>query len=334
MGFFAEFSAWLDRLLSTYIYTSTHALAAYLEPAVVTCGVIYVMVWGALQLMGKIEQPLMEGLKRIAVLALIFGLGIQLWFYNDVIVDLFYTAPGQLAGALVGAYDSVGVVDRIIYSGDDTATLLLAKGGILHGLSYTIAGWVVYIIVGITAVYTMFLLALSKVALSLLLAMGPLFIALLFFDATKRFMESWLAQVINYGFVAVLTVLCAGLMLQLLQSAADEAVTAGGGIEIAQAVRVCMAAGLTWLVMRQVMPMAAGLASGIALSSFSTVSGLLGRGARVLGSFARGATDRETSRWDSMSRKSGYYVRRGIVGLAKAPAALARKMRRNTVRAT
>jgi hypothetical protein len=44
------------------------------------------------------------------------------------------------------------------------------------------------------------------------------------------------------------------------------AVSTGGAIQIANGVRVCMAAGLTFLVMRQVMPMAAGLASGLALS--------------------------------------------------------------------
>jgi len=58
-------------------------------------------------------------------------------------------------------------------------------------------------------------------------------------------------------------------MLRVVTVAAQQAVSQGGTIEIATAARVCMAAGLTFLVMRQVMPMAAGLASGLALSSFA-----------------------------------------------------------------
>jgi type IV secretion system protein VirB6 len=329
MGFFAEFSAWLDRVLARYISDNTHNIAAALEPAVVTLGVLYVMVWGALHMLGQIEQPLLAGLKRIALIALVFGVGLNLWLYNDVIVDAFYNGPAQLSAAIVGAYDSVTVVDRIILSGDDTGALLLSKGGIIHGFSYVLAGFVVYFIVGFVAVYTMFLLALSKVALSILLALGPLFIALLFFEATKRFVEAWFAQLANYAFVAILTVLAAALMLSVLQQAADQAVAAGGGIQLAQAVRVCLAGGLTLLIMRQVPPMAAGLASGIALSSFGAVSGLLRGGAGALGQFTRGALmDRETSRWDSLSRKSGHYVRRGVVALAK------RARRGNSVRAT
>ena len=48
MGFFAEFNAWLTALLASYIGTNTARVAAAIEPAVLTLGVIYVMVWGYL----------------------------------------------------------------------------------------------------------------------------------------------------------------------------------------------------------------------------------------------------------------------------------------------
>jgi type IV secretion system protein VirB6 len=318
MGFFAEFSAWLSALLNNYIATNTVRIAETLEPAVVTLGVLYVMLWGFLHLTGQIEQPMLEGFKRIAALALLFGVGLQLWLYNSVIVDTFYNAPTQLAAAVIGAYDPVGIVDQIIFSGGDIASLLLQKAGVLNGnISYYIAAVAVDLFVGVTAVYTMFLLSLSRIALSILLALGPLFIAFLFFESTKRFVEAWLAQLANYAFVAILTVLVAGLMLTLLSTAAQQAANTGGNISFALAVRVCMAAGLTFLMMRQVPPMAAGLASGIALSSFgvvsSVVSGALARSSRALGQFSRGAlVDRDTSRWDSLSRKAGYAVQRGV----------------------
>jgi type IV secretion system protein VirB6 len=259
----------------------------------------------------------------------------DLWLYNDVIVDTFYRSPGALGAGIVGAFDSVGIIDNIIFTGGDAASLLIQKGGVFQGdFSYYIAGFAVYLIVGLTAIYAIFLLALSKIALSILLALGPLFLALLFFDTTKRFFESWLAQMANYAFITILTVLIAALMMTLVTSAAQAAVARGGGIQIADAVRVCMAAGLTFLVMRQVMPMAAGFASGVALNSFSTVSTLiawgLGRSAGHTGQFARGLTDRETTRWDSLSRKAGFYVGRGArLGATRAQRLIARP---NTIR--
>jgi len=328
VGFFAEFNTWLNTLLAAYIGASAARVATALEPAIVTLAVVYVMIWGYLQLMGRTDEPLVTGLKRLMTLAVILGVALHLWLYNELIVDTFFNAPGALAARVIGAFDSVGIVDQIIFSGDDAATLLLQKGGLWNGdFSYYIAGFAVYLIVGLTAIYTIFLLTLSRIALSVLLALGPLFIGLLLFDSTKRFFEAWMAQLANYAFITILTVLVAALMMTLISKAAQQAAIAGGGIQIAQAVRVCMAAGLTFLVMRQVMPMAAGLASGLALSTFGAVSAALawgfGGARRSSGQFMRGLlADGDTTRSDSLSRKSGYHLRRGaLAGLRKVGAA-------------
>jgi type IV secretion system protein VirB6 len=211
--------------------------------------------------------------------------------YNAVIVSGFFDAPRALAAVIVGAYDPVGIVDRIAFAGDDVARMLFRRSDIWTP-SYALAGIVVALIMGFVAVYTIFLLSLSRIALSILLAIGPLFIASLMFETTKRFFEAWLAQLVHYAMIAVLTVLVAALMMTLVETAAQSAVAAGDGIQIAHATRMCMAAGLALLVMRQVNAMASGLAGGIALATGGVVSGLtswaLGRSLRGVGQFARG----------------------------------------------
>ena len=318
MGFFAEFNAWLNRILSTYIGNHTAQLAAALEPMIVTLATLYVMIWGYLQLTGEIQEPFIAGLKRIIVLVVVLGVSLHLWLYNTLIVDTFFNAPSQVAASIVGANDSVTVVDQIIFQGGDAASLLIQKGGILNGdFSYYVAGYAVYLIVSLTAIYTIFLLALSRIALSVLLALGPLFVALLFFETTKRFFESWIAQLANYAFVTILTVMVAAFMMTLISTAATQAANAGGGIQIAQAVRVCMAAGLTFLVMRQVMPMAAGLASGLALSTFGVVSTAI---AWSLG--------RATQSTGQLSRQTGRALRAGAARLS----GLQSRWRENVIR--
>lgn len=316
MGFFAEFNTWLNAILTTYIGDNTARIAAAIEPAVVTLAVVYVMIWGYLHLTGQIEEPFVTGVKRITALALILTLSLKLWLYSSLFVDTFYNAPAQLAAAVIGAGDPVAIVDTLINHGADIGEALLQKAGFFNGnVSFYIAGYLVYLIVAFCAVYTIFLLTLSRIALSILLALGPLFLALLLFESTKRFFEAWISQLCNYALIAILTVLVAALMLALLSTAAAEAAASGGGITIAQAIRVCMAAALTFLVMRQVMPIAAGLASGLALSTFGWVSSslrwALGGATRSTRQFARGMTDAETSRWDPLSRKAGYYLRQG-----------------------
>ena len=93
----------------------------------------------------------------------------------------------------------------------------------------------------------------------MLLALGPFFIALLFFETTKRFFESWIAQLANYAFITILTVMVSALMLGSCPPPRSRRPRWAAESRSRDAVRVCLAAGLTLLIMRQVMPMAAGL---------------------------------------------------------------------------
>jgi type IV secretion system protein VirB6 len=283
MGFFATFATWLNGQLATYIGDNTARLASVLEPAVVTLATIYVMVWGYLHLIGKIEEPVMTGVKRILVLALILGVGLRLWLYNTVIVDTFYNAPAQLAAAVVGSSDPVGTIDTIWDRGGSVAGDLWAKGGIVRGdFGFYVAGALVFLLMGLLCVYAMFLLALSNIALAVLLALGPLFIALLLFETTKRFFEAWIAQLANYALITVLTVMVAALLLQIVQSFATQTAARGSGIATVDVLHMLLVSALVFLVLRQIMPIAAGLAGGISLSSF----GLLSRSMGGVGRFA------------------------------------------------
>jgi type IV secretion system protein VirB6 len=277
MGFFATFATWLNGQLATYVGDNTARLASVLEPAVVTFATIYVMAWGYLHLTGKIEEPVITGVKRILVLALILGVGLRLWLYNSVIVDTFYNAPAQLAAAVVGSPDPIGTIDTIWDRGGAVADVLWTKGASSWNPGYFIAGGLVWCLIGLLCVYAMFLLALSNIALAILLALGPLFIALLLFETTKRFFEAWIAQLATYALITVLTVMVAALLLQIVLSYATQTAARGSGLFTVDVLHMLLIATLVFLVLRQIMPIAAGLAGGISLSSFGLISRSLGR---------------------------------------------------------
>jgi type IV secretion system protein VirB6 len=326
MGFFAQFFSWLDGQLANYVGTHSAQVASAIEPAAVTLATIYVMIWGYLSLTGRIQEPIWEGIKRILTIAIVLGVGLRLWTYNQVITDTFYRAPEQLAASIVGASTVVSVIDQVWLDGTAVAEQLLKKGSVLDSdFAFYAAGFLVYLLVGLTVVVTAFMLGLSKVATAILLALGPIFIVLLFFEATRRFFESWTAQLANYALVGVLTMFAASLLLNIVKAYASSAAAAGAGITIAASARVCVASALVFLVMRQVMPIASGLASGVALSTYGVVSGMLrwglGGAKRTSYEFSRGVLDglrREPgSRWDSFRRLAGNRVGAGVASIGQ-----------------
>jgi len=273
MGFFETFWTWLNEQLIAYVGNNTARVSTALEPAIVTLGTLYVMIWGYLQLTGRIEEPFTTGLKRILTLGVVLGVTLKMWLYNTVIVDTFYNAPTQLAAAIIGASDPVKTVDSIWEQGGAVADYLFNNGGIYLGdLSYVLAGIVVWVLMGLLCVYTMFLIALSHIALAILLALGPFFIATMFFESTKRLFDAWLAQLTNYALVTLLTILVAALLLQVVNNYATQTAARGTAILTVDAVNMVLISVLVFLFMRQVMPIASGLAGGVALNTMGTVS--------------------------------------------------------------
>jgi type IV secretion system protein VirB6 len=264
------------------------------------------------------------------LIALILGVGLRLWLYNTVIVDTFYTAPAQLAAAVVGASDPVGTIDAIWDSGGTVAGNLWQKGGLLSGdFGFYLAGAVVWCLIGVLCVYAMFLIALSSIALAVLLALGPLFIALLFFDATRRFFTAWIAQLANYGLITILTVMVAALLLKIVQSYAAQTAARGAAILTVDALNMMLIALLVFLVLRQVMPIASGLAGGASLSSLGIASRSISSG---LASFRKNHADPARNKArphvrDTLGEVAGDAgeVIRGAV--AEAPRALGRSWR-------
>ncbi len=276
--FFQTFWTWLSARLASYISVHAADTAAAIEPAAVTVAIIYVMIWGYLHLRGRIDEPLVEGAVRILRLILVFGVGLHLWLYHSVIVELFYTAPTDLAARLVGAAQPVQTIDAIWERGATVGSMLWDRGSLLAGdTGFYFAGVAVYVLMGFVCVYTLFLIALSRIALAVLLALGPVFIVLTLFDGTRRFFDAWLQELANYGLVSMITILVDALMLDLLQAYAEQTAARGDALVTVDALNLTLAAALVLLVLRQVLPISARLAGGFALSTFGSVEMLTQR---------------------------------------------------------
>lgn len=328
--FFQSYWTWLMGILNTYIGTTVGIVATTLSPMIVTLGTIYVMVWGYLLLTGHVKEPLFDGIKRILTLAVIFGVALHLWLYNGLIIDTFFNSPFQFSAILVGASGTVAgissalsTVDSIWNNGMRIANIFWNNAGILNGnFGDYHAAFLVWIVTGALCIYTLFLLVLSKIALAVLLAIGPFFIAMLLFDSTKRLFESWVAQLANYGLIAILTGAIAALMLGLVNNFATQTVGLGAALYIADVGEFLLSAVLVALILLQVMSIADGLATGIALSTGNVMGRAIQWGMGGAGIAARGMwdsfTQQGTTRWDPMSRKAGYYTGEGIRHTAQA----------------
>ncbi len=225
---------------------------------------------------------------------------------------------------MFGARAPVETVDAIWDQGGAVAAFLWDRGGILSGdFGFYLAAAFVYLLMGAVCVYAVFLMALARIALAVLLALGPLFIVLALFDVTRRFFEAWLAQLANYALVMLLAVLTAELMLEIVQAYAEQTAALGSAIVTVDALNMVLVAALVLLILRQVMPIAARLSAGVSLSTFQVMSLSARRGLQSLrvtaGEFGAGLRDTQPLAGDSWRRRAGFAMAQGARSLVPAP---------------
>jgi type IV secretion system protein VirB6 len=211
---------------------------------------------------------------RMVRLVVVLGVGLHLWLYNAVIVDTFYRGPAQLANAIIGTADPIDTVDAIWNRGGSVAEQVKNLGsGFWSGVGFELQSLIVWFLTAALCVYVMFLISLSSIASSVLLAVGPLFVAFYLFDGTRRLFEAWVLQLVNYALVTILTVLVAALLLHLVESYATQTAARGPALTSVDALDMLLVMGLVLLLLRQIMPIAAGLAAGVGLNSLGALSG-------------------------------------------------------------
>ena len=93
-----SFFAWLTGQVNNFIATQVGTMSTLLEPAIITLASVYVMMWGYLQLIGKIEEPILEGGRRILILGIILVLTFKISQNIAPLLDLFVQGPQALAG--------------------------------------------------------------------------------------------------------------------------------------------------------------------------------------------------------------------------------------------
>jgi type IV secretion system protein VirB6 len=132
---------------------------------------------------------------------------------------------------------------------------------------------------GAATAYAAFLLVLSKIALAIILGIGPIFVLLIMFEPTKRFFDVWIGQALSYVFLVILTAASIKLMLAILQkylvAFSDSGVLADPAIS--QAFPAIILSLISFLVMMQLPSIASALGGGTAIGTLGAVGWTYGK---------------------------------------------------------
>ena len=274
-----------DTVIAGFASTVSSQVMVAVTPVLRAALILWVVGWGLLIMSGTVHQPVREFLRRLLRNGVILTFATSAGYYQGTVAELVRTVPDDLASVILGAEPVVGpgldptgagsalgaLIDRAAGQGLAAANDTLAKGGLLTEDGIVFYTFGVLLLLSTVALVSVggAILITAKLVLGILVALGPLFIAALLFAATRRFFERWTAMVVTYGllvvlFAALFTFLLGVYGHYMTRVRLDGSVNAGYAVAGALILSV-----VSILVLREVKPLAIGLASGVTLPALT-----------------------------------------------------------------
>jgi len=278
----------LTRLTATYAETASSSLATAIEPIAIAGITLVIAVYGGLTIAGKIQQPftdfVVKSLKVILVAAFALNAGNYVRFVSGSINGLetglitALQAPGvDRAGNTYAQLDqSIGKANTLV----EEAFMQASKKNILTEPG-PFAGYVLSGLLIATGIVIFFLVGgamiiCAKFMLSVMLAIGPLFVMTLMWPATSGFFDRWFGQTLTYVFTVVLM----SVVMSMGISIFDEQIAASSIDEthpLFMALSILLTSLILAFVTLQVANLAGGISGGISMASLTLrqVAGLV-----------------------------------------------------------
>lgn len=221
--------------------------------------------------------------------------------YATYFSNFLWNWPTALTSVITGtpATSITGVLDNVAGQGLDLAVKAWQAAGISNIGAYIIAFLLFAMVLLITAVCG-FILLTAKVVLSLGLALGPIFILGLMFDATRRFFDAWLGVVLGAGFTIVVTSMAADIAFKVyaatFTAAASSAAATDGIPSLTDIAPATVAGVMIALLLFKLPQMAGGLANGVSVAGAEMASWAYGRFRGVTGNGAHSINERMRDR--------------------------------------
>jgi type IV secretion system protein VirB6 len=251
---------------------------------------LYVIFWGFGLWFGTARGGPLEAAFRLFRVFVIYTMATSWSDFQVFAYAFFNETPSAIGNAMLGAVananntglgvnlTSVNAVQTALTNVWNTtlnlASAFTQNAGYLSAGPYIFAG-IMVVAVALLIAYAVFVIALAKLFMWLLLALGPIFILLLLFGFTSQFFSGWIRTIVLYFVVQVLIYAFLAFFLALSQQYFDAAagVASNQTATFGNVGPIIIVALIGFFLLMQIPTVAANIVGGFALGIPSTRRG-------------------------------------------------------------
>ena len=245
-------------------------LAAAVRGPLYAGATLYIIVFGILILLGYIRAPIQDFVINVLKISIVILLSTDVGEYNFYVKELFFRHISDGIGSVMGQIPGSATTASSVSSGaafDIIANQIIFFAATLYE-QWTWEDWyplvaAFLVLLGLIPIAALFaVVLLAKVGLTLILVLGPIFIALYLFRPTQSFTSAWVGALVNFVTLQVLSVTFITLLMSILTNFVKDAQALSGGAQIAAAFSILVIFVLALILAIYLPAIAASIAGG------------------------------------------------------------------------
>ena len=208
MDFFTNLFSSIDIVLAKFLTDHVAGVMAYVAPVAQTSAILLVTGIGIFMAMGWTDAPAKKMLMALLTIVFVIEFATNLGVYNHYVVDIFTNLPDDMMSLVSDHATASGVGLTLDKFGDEVLTgiekIWVSSSGYVSGMQAAIVCVVVFLAWVLMSVAATLAMLIAKVALTLLITIGPLFILFFMLPQTREYFSKWLGYVVQYVILALL----------------------------------------------------------------------------------------------------------------------------------
>ncbi|WP_019221906.1 type IV secretion system protein VirB6 [Bartonella senegalensis] len=203
----------LNKVMDTTVSGLSSAISAPLNLA----SIIFIFLYGYNVMTGRVALSMHSLLNNVVKIVVVTTMATNANTFNTYVKDIFF---GDLANAIGNALNSnpssANVFDYILLKTSARYQEVLAAAWFLEKIMVGLLGSLMIMAVIVFCIGGFIVQMFAQVALVMIIGLGPLFISLYLFNATRKFSDAWITTLVNFTILQVLVIMLGTIMCKII----------------------------------------------------------------------------------------------------------------------
>ncbi|WP_078674216.1 type IV secretion system protein [Bartonella elizabethae] len=203
----------LDNVMDTTVSGLSSAISAPLNLA----AIIFIFLYGYNVMTGRIALSMHSLLNNVVKIVIVTTMATNAETFNTYVKDIFFN---DLSNAIGNALNSnpanSNVFDYILLQASDRYQEVLYNAWFFEKIVVGLLGSIMLLAVILFCIGGFIVQMFAQVALVMIIGLGPLFISLYLFNATRKYTDAWITTLVNFTILQVLVIMLGTIICQVI----------------------------------------------------------------------------------------------------------------------